>query len=643
MAPAVTQTIASPTPAASTPYYSRGYEDPSTYYMTPDSVANNSLLSLLNGGNDPFAGMSAQDRAYVQGLEQYTNSLSPMNNGYYTPGLSAVTNMDEIVRQMQATNDPVAHMGYLSQLQYASPDYASAAAAAGTPYDDMTRYTQSITGSADTLAGSPTVWNSTPIQLVNNKTGDVAYSGSGFSGLQQAALAAQGISGADGSKANWSLQTAAPGTTNWNQVANDAPDKSGLGIMADLALPALMLAIPGVGTLAGSALLAAGGSGLSSALQGRSLGDAAKMAALTGGAVFGGGSLLGAAGAGGASAAGAGGVGSLGSAGAIGTPLTSAQIAGLTSGIAAPSVGGAAAGSALGGLGGLGGVGSDIVVTAGIPSAGGLSTGAIGGTLGSGALGGALSGAGSPATPQPTSPSQQVTQGSDIVVNGQVPRPPVFGTGALGGLAGAGAIGSALGSSGVAAGTSGVTAPNATAPQSTLDKILDYIQLAQYGSSTLGSLFGGGANAGGLGGVGSLNPIFGAQLPTSNLPDMSPRSQPTDWNRYAFGPERSFFNNVPVRQYAKGGDVSHADEPSFAVSGPGTGRSDDIQALLSDGEYVMDAETVALLGDGSNKAGADKLDAFRVNIRKHKGRELARGGISRDAKQPDAYLPKGSK
>ena len=60
--------------------------------------------------------------------------------------------------------------------------------------------------------------------------------------------------------------------------------------------------------------------------------------------------------------------------------------------------------------------------------------------------------------------------------------------------------------------------------------------------------------------------------------------------------------------------------------------------MLSDGEYVIDAETVALLGNGSSKAGADALDRFRVNLRKHKGKQLARGGFSNDAKSPMHYL-----
>jgi hypothetical protein len=80
---------------------------------------------------------------------------------------------------------------------------------------------------------------------------------------------------------------------------------------------------------------------------------------------------------------------------------------------------------------------------------------------------------------------------------------------------------------------------------------------------------------------------------------------------------------------------------SYAVNGPGTGRSDEIPALLSDGEYVIDAETVAMLGDGSSAAGAKRLDDLRVKIRKHKGRNLAKGRFSDNAKRPEKYLSGG--
>jgi hypothetical protein len=96
--------------------------------------------------------------------------------------------------------------------------------------------------------------------------------------------------------------------------------------------------------------------------------------------------------------------------------------------------------------------------------------------------------------------------------------------------------------------------------------------------------------------------------------------------------------------YAGGGNVSGGGRSagrSFAVEGRGTGRSDEIPAMLSDGEYVMDAETVAMLGDGSSKAGAKKLDDFRVKIRKQKGKKLAKGKISQDAKRPERYMAGG--
>jgi len=53
------------------------------------------------------------------------------------------------------------------------------------------------------------------------------------------------------------------------------------------------------------------------------------------------------------------------------------------------------------------------------------------------------------------------------------------------------------------------------------------------------------------------------------------------------------------------------------AQGRGTGQSDDIPALLKDGDYVMDADIVAALGDGSNKAGADALHHF-MNQYPHK-------------------------
>ena len=75
----------------------------------------------------------------------------------------------------------------------------------------------------------------------------------------------------------------------------------------------------------------------------------------------------------------------------------------------------------------------------------------------------------------------------------------------------------------------------------------------------------------------------------------------------------------------------------FAVEGPGTGQSDDIPTMLADGEYVFDADTVAALGDGSSKAGAEVLDKMREAIRAHK-RSAPVDKIPPKAKSPLEYL-----
>lgn len=74
--------------------------------------------------------------------------------------------------------------------------------------------------------------------------------------------------------------------------------------------------------------------------------------------------------------------------------------------------------------------------------------------------------------------------------------------------------------------------------------------------------------------------------------------------------------------------------------GPGSGRSDEIPARLSDGEYVIDAETVALLGDGSGKHGAERLDEMRRNLRKHKATNLKKGEFTHKARSPEGYMPR---
>ena len=69
----------------------------------------------------------------------------------------------------------------------------------------------------------------------------------------------------------------------------------------------------------------------------------------------------------------------------------------------------------------------------------------------------------------------------------------------------------------------------------------------------------------------------------------------------------------------------------FYARGKGTGQSDDIPAMLHQGDFVMDADTVSAFGDGSSKAGADRLEQFRQSLPVRK----AEGGTALPAKIAD--------
>lgn len=73
------------------------------------------------------------------------------------------------------------------------------------------------------------------------------------------------------------------------------------------------------------------------------------------------------------------------------------------------------------------------------------------------------------------------------------------------------------------------------------------------------------------------------------------------------------------------------------LRGGTSGQADEVNARLSDGEYVMDADVVAALGDGNTEAGARKLDQMREQVRKHK-RSASHKSIPPAAKDPMKYM-----
>jgi hypothetical protein len=68
---------------------------------------------------------------------------------------------------------------------------------------------------------------------------------------------------------------------------------------------------------------------------------------------------------------------------------------------------------------------------------------------------------------------------------------------------------------------------------------------------------------------------------------------------------------VPEIYRAKNGSsregVTHFPRKTGPINGPGTGTSDSIPAMLSDGEFVFTAKAVRNMGNGSRRKGAARM------------------------------------
>lgn len=78
------------------------------------------------------------------------------------------------------------------------------------------------------------------------------------------------------------------------------------------------------------------------------------------------------------------------------------------------------------------------------------------------------------------------------------------------------------------------------------------------------------------------------------------------------------------------------------VKGKGDGTSDSIPAMLANGEFVIPADVVSSLGNGSNDSGAEILSEFLKTIREHKRRADSRK-LPPDSKGALGYLTEAKK
>jgi hypothetical protein len=79
-----------------------------------------------------------------------------------------------------------------------------------------------------------------------------------------------------------------------------------------------------------------------------------------------------------------------------------------------------------------------------------------------------------------------------------------------------------------------------------------------------------------------------------------------------------------IRRFADGGSTDYpTDMDEYIpmdgpIDGPGTGTSDSIPAMLSDGEFVFTAKAVRNMGNGSRREGAKRMYALMKQLEEAK-------------------------
>jgi hypothetical protein len=182
---------------------------------------------------------------------------------------------------------------------------------------------------------------------------------------------------------------------------------------------------------------------------------------------------------------------------------------------------------------------------------------------------------------------------------------------------------------------------------------MDTYQKLMAGNLAMNAL-GGGSGGGGSAGPTSTTTTTTAppqQYPQQQPLVMSPYMMPTNTSGLAYNPTLYSYNTRRAAQggmmYERGGGISTLGSYSDGgrlLKGPGDGMSDGIPArigqkqpaALADGEFVVPADVVSHLGNGSTDAGAKQLYKMMDQIRQ------ARTGRKSQGKKinPNKFLPK---
>lgn len=149
-------------------------------------------------------------------------------------------------------------------------------------------------------------------------------------------------------------------------------------------------------------------------------------------------------------------------------------------------------------------------------------------------------------------------------------------------------------------------------------------------------------------GLGMAGSVIGESMTRPGVPGAEDYSGPL--SRFSYDPDKyrraasgGLMDTEPARRMAGGGHLGSYSDGGQLLKGPGDGMSDDIPAsiggdqpaLLADGEFVVPADVVSGLGNGSTDAGARLLYDMLAAVRK------ARTGTDEQAPEIDAdrYMP----
>lgn len=151
--------------------------------------------------------------------------------------------------------------------------------------------------------------------------------------------------------------------------------------------------------------------------------------------------------------------------------------------------------------------------------------------------------------------------------------------------------------------------------------------------------------------VGMTAGSLGASLLPAKAPDDGKKKYTGPLSRFVYDPDRykpnmaegGLADTSVAKRYAVGGHLGSYSDGGRLLKGPGDGMSDNIPAKigakqparLADGEFVVPADVVSGLGNGSTDAGARKLYAMMDKVRK------ARTGTKKQGKEinPRQYMP----